>query len=83
MEKTMSDEPNWLNSNGLVDGSIPAGGACFVADGCKIRTAYCPTKDSPRDVPFSCALVRLMSIMALNKKKRTRNQPRPKGRSTR
>jgi hypothetical protein len=56
-----------LNTNGLVDGNIPAGHSCpFLAD-CLTRRAWCPSNDGMqalRDVPYSCAAARAHSMIA-------------------
>lgn len=58
---------NWLNENGLVKGKIPAGTICHYSDKCNSINEYCPTKDNIRDVDFSCARARFMSLEKSNK----------------
>lgn len=50
------------NTNGLVDGLIPAGKPCPWALQCRMRMDRCPTKEKLREVDFSCAAARLFSI---------------------
>lgn len=52
----------YLNKNGLVDGRIPAGKPCAYAGICPLRMERCPTKDSLREVDFSCASARYFSL---------------------
>ena len=61
----MTDPIKWLDSNGLVDGKIPAGTGCHMATSCKMREERCPTDDKPLEWPFSCALARLGSMVKL------------------
>lgn len=52
------------NTNGLVDGNIPAGHACPFADGCLSRIAWCPVDNDTLPWPFSCATARAYSMVA-------------------
>jgi hypothetical protein len=60
----MSDIMLFLNSNGLVDGRIPAGKPCPFASDCTVYNERCPSKenDNMRTVPMSCAIARAFSI---------------------
>lgn len=55
----------YLNSNGLTQGLIPANTACPFLDKCKFKVHTCPGVDGkmkPND--FSCAAARLHSAIA-------------------
>jgi len=56
-------QEDFLNSNGLVDGKIPAKKECPFLEKCQTRTSSCPSKDKPHDVPFSCGFARAFSIV--------------------
>lgn len=57
----------YCNSNGLVDGNIPAGKPCPFLDECGLRFDRCPTPDKPKEVDFSCAAARLFSLTKKSK----------------
>ena len=56
------------NSNGLVNGRIPAGKPCPFETECKLKMERCPTKDSLKTVDFSCAAARAHSIIKNSEK---------------
>lgn len=51
-----------LNTNGLVDGNIPAGQSCPFVERCSARTTRCPVDNDTLPWPFSCAAARAHSI---------------------
>lgn len=57
---------DYLNLNGLVDGLIPVGKACPFLSECELATSFCPN-GSNRNVDFSCAAARALSLMSLRK----------------
>jgi hypothetical protein len=54
---------DYVNTNGLVHGNIPAGKPCPFEDDCKVKMNRCPTKDSLKTVDFSCAAARAHSLI--------------------
>lgn len=60
---------SYTNSNGLVDGNIPAGSPCPFVEGCGMKNERCPTEGNVKPHAFSCALARLNSLIADVKKK--------------
>lgn len=60
---------NYTNSNGLVDGNIPAGQACPFAGECTMKNERCPTEGNVKRCAYSCALARLHSVLAEGKKR--------------
>jgi len=52
------------NSNGLVNGNIPAGQACHFLGHCKFKQTSCPSTERPHTNPFSCAAARLHSMVS-------------------
>lgn len=55
---------NFLNANGLIDGSIPAGDECPFWTECNAKNKNCPIiqNGNIRENPFSCAFARAHSI---------------------
>jgi len=54
---------DYLNSNGLVNGKIPAGSCCPFLDTCKLKIVNrCPSKTHQPPGEYSCAAARLWSI---------------------
>jgi hypothetical protein len=51
------------NTNGLVAGRIPKNTPCPFEAECKLKMERCPTKDSLKQVDFSCAAARAHSII--------------------
>jgi hypothetical protein len=54
---------SYLNSNGLVDGNIPAGSACPFIGNCQMKNERCPSEEKVKPHTFSCALARLNSMI--------------------
>jgi hypothetical protein len=65
----MTFDSNYTNSNGLVDGNIPAGQACPFVGECVMKNERCPTEGNVKQCAYSCALARLHSVIAEGKKK--------------
>jgi hypothetical protein len=64
---------DWCNSNGLVDGLIPAGEPCPFWDECGRRTDNCPSHQNGNirmNHGFSCALARLTSLVKNQEKEK-------------
>lgn len=57
------------NSNGLVDGNIPAGQACPFVDNCTMKKDICPTKEKVNENPISCGAARIHSLYTLKEKR--------------
>lgn len=57
---------SYLNTNGLVDGNIPANKPCPFYAECKRKTGYCPSETNLLAHTFSCALARLNSIILVS-----------------
>lgn len=51
------------NTNGLVDGNIPAGIPCPFEDVCNWKMDHCPTKDNLKQINTSCAAARAHSLV--------------------
>ena len=60
---------SYTNSNGLVNGNIPAGQPCPFAAECGRKNEHCPVPGKVKPNDFSCALARLNSLIADGKKK--------------
>lgn len=52
----------YLNSNGLVDGKIPAGEKCPFLRECELACSRCPGFRDVKPVDYSCAAARAHSI---------------------
>lgn len=58
---------NYLNSNGLVNGKIPATLPCPWINECKIKDSNCPTVENPKNNLFSCGMARAFSLISKTK----------------
>ena len=59
----MSQQKNYLNSYGLVNGIIPAGEVCSFTEECIIYDKErCPNKDNLMEGGYSCACARGFSM---------------------
>ncbi len=57
---------DYLNSNGLINGKIPAGQTCGYYNECTRKNGYCPGGDHLLEHEFSCALARLHSAVLVS-----------------
>jgi len=55
--------PDYLNSNGLVNGNIPSNHSCPFIDTCGRKNDNCPSLVNLRVDNISCALARLNSMI--------------------
>lgn len=63
---------DWCNCNGLVDGKIPAGKPCPFEKKCGHPLPKCPVEGKPREVDFSCALARGLSLCKCSDEERAK-----------
>lgn len=60
-----------MNSLGLKDGKIPAGGTCPFAEKCKLADpSLCPTKTNLLTYTFSCGLARGLAMVNFKEAKK-------------
>lgn len=64
---------HYYDSNGLVDGEVPAGKPCPYLDACGLRNDNCPSEERGNlrmEHGFSCACARAISLMLDGAKKK-------------
>jgi hypothetical protein len=55
------------NSNGLINGKIPAGEQCPFLSECNLRNERCPSAENIKTNDFSCAAARMFSTCKTHK----------------
>jgi hypothetical protein len=57
---------DYFNSNGLINGRVPAGHACPFFAECKMANESCPTKTSLKEEDYACATARMHSLLTIS-----------------